>query len=142
MNMSSMTARSPAGLARHDLSAQQAVLVACLGLAAVTALDLTDGRLGFLFSLGFVLAVATAPLSVDVRSLLATGVMPPVLLIGALFVVAVVAPDAIVVNGLAADAGSFARTLGAVIDHGITLVVGHALALAGIGVRVALAPTR
>ena len=130
------------GIARRDLSAGQAVALACGSLAAVTALDLTDGRLGFLFSLGFVLAVATAPLSVDVRSLLPTGVMPPALLIGALVVVAVVAPDAIVVDGLPSDAGSLARALAAVIDHGVTLVVGHVLALAGIGVRVALAPTR
>jgi uncharacterized protein DUF6542 len=142
MNMSSMTTRSPVALARRDLSAGQAVALACGALAAVTAVDLADGRLGFLFSLGFVLAVATAPLSVDVRSLLTTGVMPPVLLVGALVVVAVVAPDAIVVDGLAADAGSLARALAAVVDHGITLVVGHVLALAGIGVRVALAPTR
>jgi hypothetical protein len=139
--MSSMTARSPVALARRDLSAQRAVTLACGSLAAVTALDLLDGRLGFLFSLGFVLAVATAPLSVDVRSLLTTGVMPPVLLIGSLFLVAVIVPDAIVVDGLAADAGSLARTLAAVIDHGITLVVGHVLALAGIGIRVALAPS-
>jgi hypothetical protein len=137
--MSSMTARSSVGLARHDLSAQQAVAVACVSLAAVTALDLTDGRLGFLFSLGFVLAVLTAPLSVDVRSLLTTGVMPPVLLIGSLFTVALFFPDAIVVDGLPADAGTLARTIAAVIDHGITLVVGHALALAGIAVRVVTA---
>ena len=137
-----MTARSTAGLARHDLTAQQAIIVACFGLASVTALDLTDGRLGFLFSLGFVLAVVTAPLSVDVRSLLPTGVMPPVLLIGALWAVAVFAPDAIVVRGLPADAGAFARMLAAVVDHGVTLVIGHVLALAGIVVRVATAPSR
>jgi len=129
------------GIARRDLSAGQAVALACGSLAAVTALDLNDGHLGFLFSLGFVLAVATAPLSVDVRSLLPTGVMPPALLIGALVVVAVLAPDAIVVDGLPSDAGSLTLVLAAVIDHGVTLVVGHVLALAGIGVRVALAPT-
>jgi hypothetical protein len=140
--MSSMTARSPAGLARHDLSAQQAIAVACFSLAAVTAVDLTDGRLGFLFSLGFVLAVVTAPLSVDLRSLLPTGVMPPVLLIGALWVISLFFPHAIVVDGLPADAGALARTIAAVIDHGITLVVGHVLALAGIVARVATAPTR
>lgn len=137
-----MTARSPAGLARHDLSAQQAIAVACFSLAAVTAVDLTDGRLGFLFSLGFVLAVVTAPLSVDLRSLLPTGVMPPVLLIGALWVISLFFPHAIVVDGLPADAGALARTIAAVIDHGITLVVGHVLALAGIVVRVATTPTR
>lgn len=127
-------------MARRDLTARGAVVLACVSLGAVTALDLTDGRLGFLFSLGFVLAVGTAPLSVHVRSLLTTGVMPPVLLIGALLVVAIAAPEAIVVDGLPADSGAFARTVAAVIDHGITLVVGHVLALAGIGVRVATAP--
>ena len=140
--MSSRTARSSVGLSRHDLSAQQAVAAACVSLAAVTALDLADGRLGFLYSLGFVLAVVTAPLSVDVRSLLTTGVMPPVLLIVALWNVALFFPDAIVVDGLHTDAGTLARTLAAVIDHGITLVVGHVLALAGIVVRVATAPSR
>ena len=85
------------------------------------------------------LAVVTAPLSVDVRSLLTTGVMPPVLLIGSLFAVALFFPDAIVVDGLPADAGALARTIAAVIDHGITLVVGHVLALVGIVVRVATA---
>ena len=136
--MSSRTARS-SGLARHDLSAQQSVAVACVSLAAVTALDLTDGRLGFLFSLGVVLAVLTAPLSVDVRSLLTTGVMPPVLLIGSLFAVALFFPDAIVVDGMPGDAGALARTIAAVVDHGITLVVGHVLALVGIAVRVVTA---
>jgi hypothetical protein len=127
-------------MARHDLSAQQAVAMACVSLGAVTALDLADGRLGLLFSVGFVLAVVTAPWSVDVRSLLTTGVMPPVLLIGALWIVALFFPDAIVVDGLHHDAGAMARTLAAVIDHGVTLVVGHVLALAGIVVRVAAAP--
>lgn len=114
--------------------------MACASLGAVTALDLADGRLGLLFSIGFVLAVATAPMSVDVRSLLTTGVMPPVLLIGSLLVVALFVPGAIVVDGLHADAGALARTLAAVIDHGVTLVVGHVLALIGIVVRVATAP--
>jgi hypothetical protein len=125
---------------RRDLTAQGAVALAIFSLTAVTALDLADGRLGILFSVGFVLAVVTAPLSVDVRSLLTTGVMPPVLLIVALWNVALFFPDAIVVDGLHTDAGTLARTLAAVIDHGITLVVGHVLALAGIVVRVATAP--
>jgi hypothetical protein len=140
--MSSMTARSPGALVRRDLTAQGAVALAVISLTAVTALDLADGRLGILFSVGFVLAVVTAPLSVDVRSLLTTGVMPPILLIVALWNVALFFPDAIVVDGLHTDAGTLARTLAAVIDHGITLVVGHVLALAGIVVRVATAPSR
>lgn len=140
MTQSSMTARSPAAVARRDLSASRGVALACGSLAVVTVLDLADGRLGFLFSLGFVLAVATAPMGVRARSLLPTGVLPPVLLITALLVVAILAPDAIVVDGLPADAGVLGRTLAGLIDHGITLVVGHVLALAGIGLRVATAP--
>ncbi len=142
MGMSSMTARSPVALARLDLSARGAVVLACVLLGAVTALDLSDGRLGFLFSLGFVLAVVTAPVAVDVRSLLTTGVMPPVLLIGALWNVALLHPEAIVIDGLPPDANALARTIAAVIDHGVTLVIGHVLALAAIAVRVATAPTR
>jgi hypothetical protein len=138
--MSSTTTRTPVALARHDLTSRGVVTLASVSLGAVTALDLLDGRLGILFSLGFVLAVATAPLAADLRHLLTTGVMPPVLLIAALAVVARVAPDAIAVDGLPADAGTFGRTLAAVIDHGVTLVVGHVLALAGIAIRVITAP--
>ena len=140
--MSSKTARSPVAVARRDLSARQAVLAACFALGAITAVDLTDGRLGILFSLGFVLVVVTAPWSVDVRSLLTTGVMPPVLLIATLLAVSLHFPHAIVIEGLPADAGVLARTIAAVVDHGVTLVVGHVLALVGIAVRVATAPTR
>ena len=46
------------------------------------------------------------------------------------------------VDGLPTDAGAPTRILAAVIDHGITLVVGHVLALAGIVVRVATAPSQ
>ena len=46
------------------------------------------------------------------------------------------------IDGLPPDAGALARTIAAVIDHGITLVIGHVLALAAIAVRVATAPTR
>ncbi len=116
--------------------------MACISLAAVTALDLADGRLGFLYSLGFVLAVITAPLCVDVRSLLTAGVMPPVLLIGSLWIIALFFPDAIVVDGLPPDAGALTRTIAGVVDHGITLVVGHILAMVGIVARVATAPSR
>ncbi len=124
----------------RDLTAQGAVALAVVSLTAVTGLDLLDGRLGFLFSLGFVLAVVTAPFGVHARSLLTTGVMPPVLLIAALWAVALFFPDAIVVDGLHAGAGTIARTIAAVVDHGVTLVVGHVLALAGIVVRVVTAP--
>ena len=64
------------------------------------------------------------------------------LLIGTLGVVAMFSPDAIHVNGLATDAGFIGRLIAATIDHGKTLVVGHGLALALIGLRIATAPDR
>ncbi|TXL61491.1 DUF6542 domain-containing protein [Aeromicrobium terrae] len=137
--MSSATAPSPAGLAGRDLTARGAVTMACATLGVVTVLDLLDGRLGIVFSIGFVLAAVTAPVSVESRGLLPTGVLPPVLLVGALMLVAVVNSDALVVDGLSPDVGAFGRLVASVVDHGIVLVVGHGLALAAIVARIVTA---
>ena len=138
--MTSSVAASPARLSRTDLGAGQAVRLGVLALAAVVGLDLLDGRLGIVYSVGFVLVVATLPLAVDVRALFPTGVLPPVLLVVSLAVVALLAGDAIVVAGMPPDVGWFGRTLAAVIDHGVTLVVGHALALVVIVLRIVTQP--
>lgn len=105
-------------------------------MAVVTILDLVNGELGFPFSLGFVLIVVTLPLAIDVRELFPAGVLPPLLLLGTLLVVCIVRPEAISVDGLAADAGLFTRYLASVIDHGLTLAIGHALAIAVIVWRI------
>ena len=128
--------------AGHDLSGRQAVRFAVIAMAAVTGLDLADGRLGFLFSLGFVLIVVTVAMAVDLDSLFQAGVFPPPLMIGALAAVAMFWPDAIQVNGLADGAGFFGRLIAATIDHGKTLVVGHGLALGIIALRIMTAPDR
>jgi len=133
---------SPARLSRRDLSARQAILAACAAMAVLTALDLMDGRLGMLFSVGFVLIAVTAPLSVDTRSLFPTGVLPPALLLGILLVVCLVAPSAIRVEGLPTDAGLIGRFIAAVIDHGLTLVIGHGLAIGVIVLRILTNPSR
>lgn len=109
-------------------------------MIALTGLDLADGRLGFLFSLGFVLIVVTVAMAVDLESLFQAGVFPPALMIGALAVVSMFWPDAIQVNGLADDAGFIGRLIAATIDHGKTLVVGHGLALGIIAMRIITAP--
>jgi hypothetical protein len=57
------------------------------------------------------------------------------LLIISLFGVALIEPSAIEVPGLAADAGAFTRTIATTLDHGVALVIGHALALTTIVVR-------
>ena len=134
--MSQAVSRTPAAMARRDPSARQAITVACLSMAAVIGLDLTDGRLGLLFSVGFVLIAVTVPLAVDVRSLFPAGVLPPALLIGSLLLVCMFDPSAIHVNGLAKDASLVGRFIATVIDHGLTLVIGHGLALGIIALRI------
>ncbi len=138
--MSQEVTRSPRAATRHDLSARQAIRLAIVAMIVLTGLDLADGRLGFLFSLGFVLIVVTVAMAVDLESLFQAGVFPPALMIGALAMVAMFWPDAIQVNGLADDAGFIGRLIAATIDHGKTLVVGHGLALGIIALRIMTAP--
>lgn len=133
-------ASAPATLARSDLGARQMAWLACLALAGVVALDLLDGRLGVLFSIGFVLVAATMPLAVDVRQLLPSGVLPPVLLVSAIGVVCLLAPDAVVVEGMPADVGWAGHTLAGTVDHGITLLVGHGLAITAVVSRILTDP--
>ncbi len=139
--MAASIASAPAGLARRDLGTRQALWFACGALAVVTALDvLTDQRLGIVFSVGFVLVVATVPLAIDVRSLLPAGVLPPVLLVAAVALVVALAPEAVRVDGLPPDTGWFGRTLTGVVDRGVTLLIGHGLALALVVVRILTDP--
>ena len=133
---------TPARMTRRDLSARQAIVASCLAMAAIVLLDLADGRLGLLYSIGFVLIVITVPLAVDVRGLFPAGVFPPVLLIGSLLLVCLFEPAAIRVAGMADDPGTFARLIAATIDHGVTLVIGHGLALGIIALRIISAPAR
>lgn len=132
--------RQATGGARHgraagDLSGGAVIALAFVALGIVTWLDLTDGSLGLAFSVGFVLTVLTAPMAVARASLVTTGALPPLLLITTLWAVVLLAPDSVTTRGLAADAGAFARTMAATLDHGMALVIGHALALAAIFVR-------
>ena len=127
------------GTASGDLSGGPVIVLAFLALGVVTWLDLTDGSLGPAFSVGFVLTVLTAPMAVARGSLVTTGALPPLLLIATLWVVVLISPDAVTTQGLAADAGAFARTMAATLDHGMALVIGHSLALAAIFTRSAWA---
>lgn len=104
-------------------------------MAAIVWLDLTDGTLGAAFTVGFILVALTAPMAVDLRAIVTTGVLPPALLILTLFGVVLIEPGAIEVPGLAADAGALTRTVATTLDHGVALVIGHALALTMIVVR-------
>lgn len=141
MNMSTTAARSPVALARHDLGAGQAVVFACIAMASIALLDVVgDGRLGMLFSVGFILVAVTTPLSVDVRALFAPGILPPLLMIGSILAFAIVAPSAIPAEGLAGSAGTLQRLIAGVIDQATALVIGHLLALGVIALRIATAP--
>lgn len=129
-------ARTPSVAARHDLTPRAVVVCSVLALAAVTALDLIDGRLGPAYSVGFVLVTLTAATAVHGRGYFTVGILPPVLMVSALLLVAVIAPQTIVIDGLHEDAGVFGLTLTAVIAHGVTLAIGHALAMAMILGRI------
>jgi hypothetical protein len=119
----------------RDLNGTAVVVMAFLAMAAIAWLDLTDGTLGLAFTVGFILVAVTAPMAVDLRSIVSTGVLPPPLLILTLFGVVLIEPGAIEVPGLAVDAGAITRTIGTTLDHGVTLVIGHSLALTTIVLR-------
>jgi hypothetical protein len=123
------------GQTGRDLNGAAVVVMAFVAMAAIVWLDLTDGTLGPAFTVGFILVALTAPMAVDLRSIVTTGALPPPLLILTLFGVALVEPSAIEVAGLAPDAGIFTRTIATTLDHGVALVIGHALALTMIVVR-------
>lgn len=138
--MSTALVRAPVAWASHDLRPRLAVTCSVLAMALVIGLDLIDWKLGSVFSVGFVLIALTAPLAVEARGLFTTALLPPALLFGALFAVALFFGDAIHVEGMPASAGVFGRTLSAIVDHGVVLVIGHGLALLAVGFRVVTAP--
>lgn len=119
----------------RDLTGPGVVILAFAAMAGIAWLDLTDGSIGPALSIGFVLVVVTAPLAVHLRSIVTTGVLPPPLLILTLIGIVVLQPNAVEGSGLAADAGTATRAIAATLDHGLTLVIGHALALTTIVVR-------
>ena len=129
-------ARKPAAAARYDLTPRATVVCAVLGLAAVSGLDLIDGRLGVAFSVAFVLIVVSAATAVQERGFFTVGVLPPLLLVGALLVIAWIAPDSVVIPKLPDSAGVFGRTLTATIAHAVPLTIGHLLALGVIVARL------
>jgi hypothetical protein len=130
-NMRSILGRDTTG----PVSGTTLVVASALAMAVICALDLTDGHLGAAFTVGFILVVVTAPMAVELRSVVVAGVIPPALLVLALFAVVLIEPSAVDATGLPTDAGTFARTIAAILDHGVTLVIGHGLALAAIVLR-------
>lgn len=126
---------APAALAQRDLTLVGAACGAALLIGAAALLDLSDGRLGVVTSISVVLASFTVPLAVAPHQLWNTLFAPPVLLIGSLVVVAIVAPDAIAPEGMPETAGRAGRVLAGTVASGITLAVAEVLALAAIGLR-------
>jgi flagellar biosynthesis component FlhA len=126
------------GSQTDDVPVRKAITLAFAAMAALTALDVTDGSLDLLYSVGFVLTVVTVPMAVPIHSLLPPAVLPPILLVVTLLAVSMIAPNSIQVDGMAKDAGTIARLIASLIDHGLTLVIGYAAALAVIAQRLAL----
>lgn len=140
MNMATALLRAPRLLARRDLTVRQAVALAVLSLIAVTGLDLIDGRLGLAFSIGFVLIVATVPVAVRPDGFFAAGMLPPVLFGVAILAVSTFFGSALVLDGTPEDVGVFGRTVSGTIAFGVPLLIGYALALGIITLRILRAP--
>ncbi|WP_366077338.1 DUF6542 domain-containing protein [uncultured Aeromicrobium sp.] len=132
--------RAPRTLASRDLTARQAVVLAVTALLLITALDLIDGRLGLAFSVGFVLVVTTVPVAVRPDAFFTAGILPPLLFVAVIFIVAAFFESALVIEGLPASAGVLGRTLSGTIEFGVPLLIGHALALGAIAVRILKEP--
>ena len=139
-----LTHQSPMStLSKKDLSAAQVVVAGSVAFGLVTALSIRlSGDLGFFVGLCFVLISATCALAANIRSLFAPGVLPPLLMIATVIVVATVSPDAIDIDGLSESAGALQRAIAGVVDQAVPLVIGHILALAVIGLRIASTPDR
>ncbi|WP_229051490.1 hypothetical protein [Aeromicrobium sp. Leaf350] len=126
---------APAALAQRDLTLAGAACGAALLIGAAALLDLADGRLGVVTSVAVVMASLTVPLAVAPHQLWNTLFAPPVLLVGTLVVVAMVAPGAIAPDGMPESAGRAGRVLAGTVSNGITLALAEVLALAAIGLR-------
>jgi len=127
-------------LARRDLTVAGVVVLGCVGIGGAASLSITlTGELGVFFGLSFVLLSVTCALSADIRALFAPGLLPPLMMVGALAVVAHTFPDAITVETLAETAGATQRLIAGVVDHAAALALGHLLALAVIGLRMTTA---
>lgn len=122
-------ARIPANLSRHDLTTRGAIVGAVVTLGIITAIDLIDGLIGVLFSVGYLLTVTTAPLAVKLRGLYTIVLMPPVLLLAFMLVVASITPDALVIENLPESTGVLGHAISATVQHGGILLLGQALAI-------------
>lgn len=123
------------------MTSRLAIVLACLAMAIVSALDLVgDGRLGLLFSVGFVLIAVTTPLSTKPRPLFGPGILPTLLMIVSIGIFALLLPSAIQSEGLAATDGAAAHFIAGVIGHANALVIGQLLAVAVIWFRVTTTP--
>lgn len=129
-------ARIPANLSRHDLSLRGAIGSSVVALGLITALDLIDGTIGLPFTVGFVLAVVTAPLAVQIRGLYALVLMPPILLFLAMLVIASLAPQTLAIENLPESTGVFGRAISATVHRGGALLLGQALAIMTVLLRL------
>lgn len=134
--MASALWRAPQNLASRDLTARQALTLASVAMVVVTGLDLTDGHLGTAFAIGFVLVVATVPLAVRADSFFAAGIFPPVLFAALILAVSAFFGSALVIEGLPSSVGVLGRALSGTIEFGVPLLVGYALALGVIVMRI------
>ncbi|RHW27072.1 hypothetical protein D0Z08_10395 [Nocardioides immobilis] len=107
-----------------------ALAVALLLTAATIDLALAD-RLGLLFDLTFVTVCARAALIVRPAAFFTVGVLPPLAMLAAILLLALVEPASIAHP----DDGAVQATVSGLSAHAVALVVGYLVCLAVLAVR-------
>lgn len=106
-----------------------------LGVAlslTVAVLDLVlTGGLSLLFDLAFVALCVTLALRVRPADFFTVGVLPPLLMLGVFWLLAMVTPDSIA----AADDGTLQAVVTGLAGHSGALVTGYALCLVCLAIR-------
>jgi hypothetical protein len=111
---------------------QVVLLGVALTLTAIAAdLVVADG-LGWIFDIGFAMACPVLALRVRPHDFFTVGVLPPLLLFGVFLGVGVIEPDTIALHG----DGPFQAALTGMASHSGSLLIGYALCLACLAIRM------
>jgi hypothetical protein len=110
-------------------------LVAALGIAVALTTVLLElvihARIGWFFDLVFVLVCCATALRVRPSDFFTVGVLPPLLMLGVFWLLALAAPDTIA----DADDGTVQAVVSGLAHHAGALVTGHSLCLGALAMR-------
>lgn len=113
---------------------RQVVVLGVAGLLTITGLDiLLGGTVGLFFDLCFIVLCLGLAVLVDREDFFVVGVLPPLLMLGAFVLLAVVHRGAIA----SPDDTAVQAVVTAIVHHSVALTVGYALCAATLVARMA-----